>query len=117
MAPSDPSWNFQDPASKQRVLDVLQAEMDSMFDLVADPGAMGGARPRARTGKCATSSATWSTRPRATCRRSQVPAARPPPEAPLGLRDMATHVDEGAKSLRKVPREELIGRLARRRER
>ena len=37
MAPSDPSWNFQDPSSKQRVLNVLQAEMDSMFDLVADP--------------------------------------------------------------------------------
>ena len=37
MAPSDPSWNFQDPASKERVLNVLQGEMESMFDLVSDP--------------------------------------------------------------------------------
>ena len=37
MAPSDPTWNFMDPASKERVLDVLQGEMESMFDLVADP--------------------------------------------------------------------------------
>ena len=42
MAPSDPSWNFQDPASKERVLSVPQGEeMDSMFD----PGHGQGRRP------------------------------------------------------------------------
>jgi uncharacterized protein (TIGR03083 family) len=110
MAPSDPSWNFQDPASKQRVLNVLQAEMDSMFDLVAD---------RARW-EAPTACENWEARdvvghlvdttegylPAFAGARSDATA-----EAPLGVRDMATHVDQGAKSLRKVPREELIGRL------
>jgi uncharacterized protein (TIGR03083 family) len=110
MAPSDPSWNFQDPASKERVLSVLQGEMDAMFDLVADP-----ARWKART-----ACESWEARdvvghlvdttegylPAFARARSNASA-----DAPLGLRDMAIHVDQGAKSLRKVPREELIGRL------
>jgi hypothetical protein len=28
---TDPTWNFQDPASKERVLGVLQGEMNSFF--------------------------------------------------------------------------------------
>jgi hypothetical protein len=35
MPANDRTWHFQDPASKDRVLTVLQVEMDSMFDLVA----------------------------------------------------------------------------------
>jgi uncharacterized protein (TIGR03083 family) len=110
MAPSDPSWNFQDPASKQRVLDVLQAEMDLMFDLVADPARW----------EAPTACENWEARdvvghlvdttegylPAFAGARSEATA-----EAPLGVRDRATHVEQGAKSLRKVPREELIGRL------
>jgi uncharacterized protein (TIGR03083 family) len=110
MAPSDPSWNFQDAASKQRVLNVLQAEMDSMFDLVADPARW----------EAPTACENWEVRdvvghlvdttegylPAFAGARSNATA-----EAPLGLRDMATIVDQGAKSLRKVPREELIDRL------
>ena len=110
MSPSDPSWSFQDPASKQRVLDVLQAEMDLMFDLVADPARW----------EAPTACENWEARdvvghlvdttegylPAFAGARSDATA-----EAPLGVRDMATHVDQGAKSLRKVPREELIGRL------
>jgi uncharacterized protein (TIGR03083 family) len=37
MAATDPTWNFQDPASKDRVLGVLRNEMDTTFALVADP--------------------------------------------------------------------------------
>jgi hypothetical protein len=37
MSPNDPAWNFMDPASKKRVLDVLEGEMDAMFQLMDDP--------------------------------------------------------------------------------
>jgi uncharacterized protein (TIGR03083 family) len=110
MAPSDPSWNFQDPASKERVLSVLQAEMDAMFDLVADPARW----------EAPTACENWEARdvvghlvdttegylPAFAGARTNAAA-----DEPLGLRDMAMNVDQGAKSLRKVPREELIGRL------
>jgi uncharacterized protein (TIGR03083 family) len=110
MAPSDPSWNFQDPASKERVLSVLQGEMDAMFGLVADPSRW----------EAPTACESWEARdvvghlvdttegylPAFAGARTGASA-----EEPLGLRDMALHVDKGAKALRKVPREELIGRL------
>ena len=110
MAPSDPSWNFQDPASKERVLSVLQGEMDAMFGLVADPARW----------EAPTACESWEARdvvghlvdttegylPAFAGARTGASA-----EEPLGLRDMALHVDKGAKALRKVPREELIGRL------
>ncbi len=110
MAPSDPSWNFQDPASKERVLSVLQGEMDEMFGLVADPARW----------EAPTACESWEARdvvghlvdttegylPAFAGARTGASA-----EEPLGLRDMALHVDKGAKALRTVPREELIGRL------
>lgn len=33
----DPTWDFQDPACKDRLLDVLRREIDEMFELAADP--------------------------------------------------------------------------------
>ena len=110
MAPSDPSWNFQDPASKERVLNVLQGEMESMFDLVADPARW----------EAPTACENWQARdvvghlvdttegylPAFAGARSNATA-----DAPLGLRDMAMHVDQGARTFRKVPRDELVGRL------
>ena len=33
----DPSWNFMDAASKDRLLGVVQREMSDTFDLVSDP--------------------------------------------------------------------------------
>jgi uncharacterized protein (TIGR03083 family) len=110
MAPSDPSWNFQDPASKERVLSVLQGEMDAMFGLISDPSRW----------EAPTACESWEARdvvghlvdttegylPAFAGARTGASA-----EEPLGLRDMALHVDKGAKALRKVPREELIGRL------
>jgi hypothetical protein len=34
---TDPSWNFMDVAAKDRLLGVLQREIDDTFALVADP--------------------------------------------------------------------------------
>jgi uncharacterized protein (TIGR03083 family) len=110
MAPNDPTWNFQDPASKDRVLSVLRDEIDAMFRLVSDPSAWEA--PTACTG--------WEGRdvvghlvdttegylPARTGARSNATAAEP-----LGLQRMAELADKGAKELRKVPREELIERL------
>jgi uncharacterized protein (TIGR03083 family) len=110
MAPNDPTWNFQDPASKDRVLSVLRDEMDAMFGLVADPSRW----------EASTACAGWEARdvighlvdttegylPAWEGARSDATA-----EEPLGLRQMAELVDKGAKELRKVPREELIERL------
>jgi uncharacterized protein (TIGR03083 family) len=110
MPANDPTWNFQDPASKERVLTVLQGEMDAMFDLVADPN-----RWEART-----ACEEWEARdvvghlvdttegylPAFAGARDNAPA-----EEALGLRGMAELVDQGAKAFRKVPRDELIDRL------
>ncbi len=107
---SDPTWNFQDPASKERVLDVLQGEMESMFQLMGDPARW----------EAPTACEAWEARdvvghlvdttegylPAFAGARDNAPA-----DAPLGLRDMAKFVDQGAKGLRTVPRDELIGRL------
>ena len=64
------SWNFMDPGSKDTVLGVLQREVDATFDLVADPARVGKPQPRARDGRCATSSVTSSTPPRGISRTS-----------------------------------------------
>jgi uncharacterized protein (TIGR03083 family) len=110
MAPKDPTWNFQDPASKERVLGVLRDEMDAMFGLVDDPARW----------EASTACAGWEARdvighlvdttegylPAWEGARGDATAAEP-----LGLRQMAELVDKGAKELRKVPREELIERL------
>jgi uncharacterized protein (TIGR03083 family) len=110
MAPNDPSWNFQDPASKERVLSVLQGEMDAMFELIADPARW----------EAPTACENWEARdvvghlvdttegylPAFAGARTNASA-----EEPLGLRGMAELVDKGAKSLRKVSRDELIDRL------
>ena len=34
---NDPTWNFQDPAAKDRLLGALRRESDEMLALVADP--------------------------------------------------------------------------------
>lgn len=110
MAPSDPTWNFQDPASKHRVLSVLQDEMDAMFDLVSDPNRW----------EAPTACEAWEARDvvghLVDTTEGYLPAfagARDNASAPepLGLRRMAELVDQGAKTFRKVPRDELIGRL------
>ena len=34
---TDATWDFQNPASKTRLLGVLGAEIDAMFELAAEP--------------------------------------------------------------------------------
>src|ERR1700730_1033862 len=110
MSPNDLTWNFMDPASKKRVLDVLEGEMDAMFQLMDDPARW----------EAATACEKWQARdvvghlvdttegylPASAGARDNAAA-----DEPLGLRDMAELVDQGARGLREVPREALIGRL------
>jgi uncharacterized protein (TIGR03083 family) len=99
-----------DPASKDRLLGVLQKEMNATFQLVSDPTRW----------DAPTACQKWQVRdviahlvdttegylPAFDIARNGGTAAEP-----LGLRDMAQIVDEHAKSLRKVPRDELLDRL------
>ena len=110
MAQTDATWNFMDPSSKDRVLGVLQTEVDGLFDLVADP----------ERWQAPTACEHWEVRdvighlvdttegylPAFALARSGGTA-----QEPHGLRVMAELVDEQAKALRKVPRDELLERL------
>jgi uncharacterized protein (TIGR03083 family) len=99
-----------DAASKDRLLGVVQREMDHTFELVADPERW--TAPTACEG--------WEVRDvighLVDTTEGYLPAwetGRTGGSAPdaLGLRVMAERVDEAAKSLRKVPRDELLDRL------
>jgi uncharacterized protein (TIGR03083 family) len=108
--PNDPSWNFMDPASKPRLLGVLQREIDSMFDLTSDPARW----------EAPTACEEWQVRDvvghLVDTTEGYLPAfeaartggTRPDPH---GLATMAKLVDQGAKALRSVPRDELLDRL------
>ncbi len=107
---NDPSWNFQDPASKDVLLGVVRREMDQMLELASD---------KARW-EAPTACAEWQVRDvighLVDTTEGYLPAfelARSGGQAPdpLGLRVMAQRVDEGAKSFRKVPQDELLDRL------
>jgi uncharacterized protein (TIGR03083 family) len=109
MAP-DPTWNFMDVASKDRLLGVVQREMDDTFALVSNP----------ERWMAPTACEHWEVRDiighLVDTTEGYLPmfpvgrAGDAGPE-PLGLRVMAERVDEAARSLRKVGREELIDRL------
>ncbi len=99
-----------DPASKDWVLDVLGREMAATFELAAD-----GERWEA-----ATACAGWGVRDvvghlvdttEEYFRGWEVATSGGTASDPLGLRDMAKLVDEGAREFRKVPQAELVGRL------
>ena len=110
MTPSDVSWNFMDPAAKGRVLEVLQGEITGLFDLVAEP----------ERWQAPTACEHWQVRDvvghLVDTTEGYLPAfalarAGDTGPAPHGLRVMAELVDEQARSLRKVPRQELLERL------
>lgn len=107
---ADGSWSFLDPASKPNLLAALRQEMDATFDLVADPARW----------EAPTACEGWQVRDvvghLVDTTEGYLPAfdlARSggAPIQPRALRDMARLVDEGAKQFRKVPQEELVGRL------
>jgi len=107
---TDATWNFMDAASKGRLLGAIQHEIDDLFDLTAD----------ASRWEAATACEAWQVRDvvghLVDTTEGYLPAfdiARNGGTAPEphGLRGMAQLVDEGAKALRKVPRDELLARL------
>jgi uncharacterized protein (TIGR03083 family) len=107
---NDPTWNFMDPASKERLLRVLRREIDATFALAAPPDrweaptACEGWQVRDVIGHLVDTTEGYL--PAFDIARNGGTAP-----APLGLRVMARVVDEHAKSLRKVPQAELLGRL------
>jgi len=110
MAP-DPTWDFRNPASKGRVLDVLQQQMDELFELAAEPArwreptACAGWELRDMVGHLLDATDSYLTG--FDCVRRGVAAA-----APVGVAGMAAASDAAARAFRDVPRDELLARLA-----
>ncbi|MGH9184854.1 MAG: maleylpyruvate isomerase family mycothiol-dependent enzyme [Acidimicrobiales bacterium] len=110
MTATERVWDFTDPKSKDWVLEVLRREMDETFALAADPARW----------EAPTACEKWEVRDVIGHLVDTTEGYFPPfaiareggtaPE-PLGLRNMAQLVDEGAKAFRKVPQDELLGRL------
>ena len=110
------SWNFMDPASRGNIDRVWRQESDGMLALASDPDVW----------EAPTGAGHWQVRDvighlvdttEAYFRSFDAARGRAEPWDPLGLRDMAKHVDEGARALRDVPQEELLDRLRDDRER
>lgn len=103
-------WNFFDPRSKETVLGVLRREIDETLELAADPARW----------EVATACENWQVRDVIAHLVDTTEGYLPNfdiarnggnPQESLGLRVMAKRVDEGAKAFRKVPQDEMIGRL------
>lgn len=108
--PTDPTWDFRSPASRERLLGVVRQEMQDMLSLAKDPACWDA--PTACTG--------WQVRDvighLVDTTEGYLPAfelARSggTPHEALGLRGMAVRVDEHARSYRKVPQTEMLDRL------
>ncbi len=106
----DPTWNFQDPASKGRLLRVLKCEVDAMFDLAADPArwhtptACPGWEIRDMIGHLVDATEGYLSGFDIARRGGDAPK-------PVGVADMAAASDNAARVFRSVPREELLTRL------
>ena len=107
----DPTWDFQDPASKGRLLGVLQLEIDEMFELTAEPGcwhtptACPGWEIRDMVGHLVAETEGYLSA-FDSARRGVAAATEP-----VGVAGMAKASDEAARAFRHVPRDELIERL------
>lgn len=110
MAP-DPTWDFRNPASKTRVLGVLQHQMDELFGLVVepehwrDPTACAGWELRDMVGHLLDATDSYLTG----FDRVRRGVATGPP---VGVGGMAAASDAAARAFRAVPREELLDRLS-----
>jgi uncharacterized protein (TIGR03083 family) len=111
MMAGDPTWDFRNPASKGRVLHVLQREVDEMFELSSQPArwdaptACPGWELRDMVGHLV--DATESYLSAFDCARRGVAAA----EEPVGVAGMAKASDDATRAFRDVPRDELCKRL------
>ena len=107
----DPTWDFMNPASKKRVLGVLQREIDEMFDLAAEldrwhaPTACPGWELRDMIGHLVTETEGYLSA--FDIARRGVAAAG----EPVGVAGMAQASDEAARAFRHVPRDELLERF------
>jgi uncharacterized protein (TIGR03083 family) len=106
----DPTWNFQDPASKDRLLGVLRREIDEMFELAADatrwhtPTACPGWEVRDMIGHLLDATHSYLTGFDIARRRTAAPE-------PVGVTGMANASDVAARAFRSEPRDELLTRL------
>jgi uncharacterized protein (TIGR03083 family) len=107
---SDPTWDFMNPASKGRLLGVLQREIDEMFELTAEPGrwhaptACAGWELRDMVGHLVTETEGYL---------SAFDIARRGATAadPVGVAGMAKAADAAARALRDAPRDDLLERF------
>jgi uncharacterized protein (TIGR03083 family) len=107
---TDSSWNFMDPASRGHIDRVWRREAEGMLALASDPSAW----------EAPTRAGHWEVRDvvghlvdttEAYFRSFDAARGRAEAWEPLGLPDMAKHVDEGARAFRSVPQDELVDRL------
>jgi uncharacterized protein (TIGR03083 family) len=107
----DPTWDFRNPASKHRVLGVLQREVDAMFALAADPShwrtptACAGWELRDMVGHLVDATESYLAGFDAVARGGAGAVE------PVGVTGMATASDEAARAFRAVGRDELLDRL------
>jgi uncharacterized protein (TIGR03083 family) len=107
----DPTWDFWNPASKVRLLGVLRREIDTLFELAAEPArwhaptACAGWELRDMVGHLVDATESYllgldlAQRGLATA------------EAPVGVAGMAQASDQAARAFRPVPRDELLDLL------
>jgi uncharacterized protein (TIGR03083 family) len=106
----DRTWDFMDPASKGRVLGVLEREIDEMFDLAAEPmhwnvpTACPGWEIRDMVGHLVAETEGYLSA--FDIARRGVAAAK----EPIGVAGMANASDEAARAFRDVPRDDLLER-------
>jgi uncharacterized protein (TIGR03083 family) len=106
----DPTWNFQDPASRGRLLRVLRRETDEMFELAAEPTrwrsptACPGWEIRDMIGHLVDATEGYLSAFDFARRGGAAPE-------PVGVAGMADASDQAARAFRSVPRDELLTRL------
>jgi uncharacterized protein (TIGR03083 family) len=106
----DASWDFLNPASKTRVLEVLERQVEAMFALAGEPAnwhkptACAGWDVGDMVGHLVDATEASLSAFDLARRGVQGPAA-------VGVAGMATATDEAAKAMRTVPRDELLARL------
>jgi uncharacterized protein (TIGR03083 family) len=106
----DPTWDFLDPASKGRLLGVIQREIEEMFELAAEPTrwhaptACEGWELRDMVGHLAAETEGYLSAFDIARRGVGAPE-------PVGVAGMAEASDAAARALRDVPRDELLERF------
>ncbi len=110
---SNPSWNFQTTAGRDRLLSVVRRESDAMFRLVAEPEnwhvptACAGWEVRDMVGHLVDATESYLT-------GFELAREGGPPPKSVGVSGMAGASNEAALSFRSVARDELLERYRKR---